>query len=220
MSDTPTVFHVRNRLCELILWLLVCLAPWAFGSVEAWAELGLYALIGLLTILVPGACNGSRFPRFLARLPGMALIGLTLLAGFQGATAVARHLELDRADVGCAFGPISCRAVGTVGAHALGPAVPLAAATLSIDPDSQPPDRGAPAGAWLLFLSSADERRSPRPRSRCARVVVFNSVSLALFSIIQTFTWNGRLYWVRPVTAASALSVEDRFCAIAISQRI
>ncbi len=83
MSDTPTVFHVRNRLCELILWLLVCLAPWAFGSVEAWAELGLYALIGLLTILVPGACDGSRFPRFLARLPGMALIGLTLLAGFQ-----------------------------------------------------------------------------------------------------------------------------------------
>lgn len=39
---------------KLILSLMVCIAPWAFGSVEAWAELGIDLAIGLLVVLGPG----------------------------------------------------------------------------------------------------------------------------------------------------------------------
>ncbi len=54
-------------------------------------------------------------------------------------------------------------------------------------------------------------KNDPRALGRFARVVVFNSVSLALFSIIQALTWNGQIYWSRPVMAASAFSVGGPF---------
>ena len=166
LSDTPTVFHVRNRLCELILWLLVCLAPWAFGSVEAWAELGLYALIGLLTILVPGACDGSRFPRFLARLPVVALIG--------DVSPAFRALPLSRVTLSW-IAPTSAapsgRSPATGGWNSWrsaepGPAVPLAAATpvLTLTPASRP-RHGLPGrGCFHCVLRS---KTIPAPRSLC-----------------------------------------------------
>ena len=42
MPPWSKLFVTKARLSELTLLLLVCLSPWAFGSVEAWAELGLY----------------------------------------------------------------------------------------------------------------------------------------------------------------------------------
>ena len=104
LPQTPTVFDVRNRLCELTLWLLVCLAPWAFGSVEAWAELGLYALIGLLTILVPGDARWLAYARALGPAAGYGPDGVDDTRRLSGDAAVARYVKLDRADFGRASG--------------------------------------------------------------------------------------------------------------------
>ena len=95
--------------------------------------------------------------------------------------------------------------------HAFGPAVPLAAATLSVDPDSSLQAAARLAGAWLLFHCVLRMKNDPRALVRFARVVVFNSVLLALFSISQALTWNGQIYWSRPVPVASAFSVGGPF---------
>src|SRR5215218_3817777 len=77
---------VVNRIAEVVLLAMACLAPWAFGSVEAWAELGLYLGVAALGVLGCLAGRGSRPRRFLLCTPGLALAGLALLACAQAAT--------------------------------------------------------------------------------------------------------------------------------------
>src|ERR1022692_1693988 len=72
-----------HRLSELTILVLVCLAPWAYGSVEAWAELGLYSGIALLTILGLGRCWRAGLSGRLFCLPSLALAGLVLFAFVQ-----------------------------------------------------------------------------------------------------------------------------------------
>ena len=40
----------RLTFSELIVLVMACLAPWAFGSVDAWAEFALAVLIALWTL--------------------------------------------------------------------------------------------------------------------------------------------------------------------------
>ena len=201
---------MRERVTELTILLMVCLAPWAYGSVEAWAELGLYAGIGLLTVLGFGPQRGPRSTGLLARLPSLALGGLVLLAVFQSTPLshgvlswIAPSWAALRADIL----PEQQEQV----AHAPGPAVPFPATTLSLDPDSSLQTAARLAAACLLFLSVSRMKNDPRAVAIFAKVVVFNSVLLALFAIIQSLTWNGAIYWVRPVTVASGWSVGGPF---------
>src|SRR5438309_877548 len=63
---------------------MACLAPWAFGSIDAWAELGLY--LGVAALGVLGALAEKGPGRRLLCAPGLALAGLALLGGAQAAT--------------------------------------------------------------------------------------------------------------------------------------
>ncbi len=205
------VFAVINRISELTLLLMVCLAPWAFGSVEAWAELGLYAGIGLLIVLDFGSrsdcrAGGGR----LVHLPSLALGGLVLLAVFQSmplGSGVLSWIAPSSAALRTSLLPEQPEQV----MDTPGPGVPFPAATLSVDPDLSLQTAARLAAAWLLFLRVSRMRNDPRVLVRFANVVVFNSVLLALFAIIQALTWNGRVYWVRPATVASPWSVGGPF---------
>ena len=207
---SPTVVLVKNRIAELILLLMVCLAPWAFGSVEAWAELGLYALIGLLTILVHGPRTALSSPGLVGRLPGVALAGLALLAVFQAlplSRGTLSFLSQSSAAIRADLVPGRPEQV----ALASGSTVALPAATLSIDPDVSLQNAARLAAAWLLFHCVLGMNYDPRTLVRFAKVVVFNSVLLAFFAIIQSLTWNGQIYWSRPVPVSSAYSVGGPF---------
>ena len=101
--------------CEAIVLVLVILAPWAYGSVEAWAELGLYAAVALLTLLgFVGLRRGRCWSR-LCGLPSLALGALTLLACFQAAPlgiGISRWLAPSAtAATGCSS-PVRRRASG------------------------------------------------------------------------------------------------------------
>jgi O-antigen ligase len=204
------VFLVRNRISELILLLLVCLAPWAFGSVEAWAELGLYAGIGLLTILGFSPRAGARSAGLLARLPSIALGGLVVLAVFQS-MPLGREALSWIAPSSAAFRAELLPAQPEAVAHAPGPVVPFPAATVSLDPDSSLQTAARLAAAWLLFQCVLGMRDSSRTLTLFAKIVVLNSVLLALFAIIQSLTWNGAIYWLRPVMVRSGWSVGGPF---------
>src|ERR1035438_10128790 len=69
--------------CEIIVGATACLSPWAFGSVDAWAEFGLGICVAILAVF--SAINVWRSgdsPRLL-NAPGLAIAGLALLAWFQ-----------------------------------------------------------------------------------------------------------------------------------------
>jgi O-antigen ligase len=206
--------HPERRLAqgfsEVILLALVILAPWAYGSVEAWAELGLYAAIALLTLL---GLVGSGRGRYWSRLcgpPSLALGALTLLACFQAAplgSGISRWIAPAAAAARDDLLPALPEHVkGDVAAS-----VPFPAATLSVDPDSTLQMAARLAAAWLLFQAVCGQSVGHRSRERFARLIIINAVLLALFAIIQALTWNGCIYWVRPVSAASPWSVGGPF---------
>jgi O-antigen ligase len=204
------VFLVRNRMSELALLLMVCLAPWAFGSVEAWAELGLYAGIGLLAVLGFGQRFGPRRAGILVRVPSVALGGLVLLAVFQSMPVGCRVLPWlapSSAAIRADLLPQQPEQLGLAPSSA----ALFPASTLSVDPDSSVQTAARLAAAWLLLLSVLGMKADPPALERFATVVVFNAALLALFSIIQALTWNGQIYWVRPVMVASGWSAGGPF---------
>jgi O-antigen ligase len=56
---------------------------------------------------------------------------------------------------------------------------------------------------FLLFLAVSNEQWSARWVRRLALVVAAIGSGVALFGLVQFFTWNGRLYWIRPITLSS-----------------
>ncbi len=204
------MFLIKNRLSELILLLLVCLAPWAYGSVVAWAELGLYAGIAALTALNDRSSSGSNLRGLAIRLPGLALAGLALLSLLQAMSLpsgllprIAPSLAVSRASL-----------LPEQPEHLLGDkaAVALPPATLSLEPDSTLQMAARLAAAWLLFQAVLRLKGTPGVSLRIARAVVCNAVLLSIFAIVQGLTWNGCIYWVRSAPAdASAWSAGGPF---------
>jgi hypothetical protein len=85
-ATTWRCFPGRVPVSEAVVLAMVCLAPWAFGSVEARAHLGLALGIALLAIL--NVASGWRAPRTsrpfnINILPALALAGLALWAWAQ-----------------------------------------------------------------------------------------------------------------------------------------
>ena len=196
---------MKDRISEFILMFLIVLAPWAFGSVEAWAQLWLYAGIALVT--------GFNYRRIrvwnrddrLVCFSRVALGGLVLLALFQAVPLMngillrlAPSLAAQRARL------LPNRPELVLGDTA--GAVALPARTLSLEPDSTLQTAAKLAAAWLLFQAVLSLRNDPGFSLRLAHIVVFNAAMLSLFAIVQSLTWNGSIYWIRPAHAAIASS--------------
>jgi O-antigen ligase len=208
LPSNRVVSSVRNRISELTLVFLVCLAPWAFGSVEAWAQLGLYIGIGLLAVLGFGRRTRSWPAGLLVRLPGLALAGLVLLAIFQ-AVPLGRVLAPWISPAAAAANLLPDRPEQEL--HPSGPPVAFPATTISIDPDSTLQTAAQLTAACLLFHCVLGMRHDARMVTLFAKFVVLNSVLLALFAIIQSLTWNGQIYWLRPVMVETAWTVGGPF---------
>src|SRR5258705_13933162 len=84
MSE-PILVRRSKQASQAILITMACLAPWAFGAVEAWAEFVLFLGIFLLAILALVIRAGTDRVRALVCLPSVALGGLVLLAALQAA---------------------------------------------------------------------------------------------------------------------------------------
>ncbi|WZP00197.1 hypothetical protein EP7_001817 [Isosphaeraceae bacterium EP7] len=78
--------RVAGRFSAATILGLACLAPWMFGSVDAWAEvvLDLCILVAIVLCILAGWNRGSR-PNWLCGLTSLSLAGLALLAMVQAA---------------------------------------------------------------------------------------------------------------------------------------
>ena len=80
---THETLPVADRIAEATIFLMVCAAPWMFGSVEAWAELLLTLGTVLVVVLTTWSGRVSLGSRFRVGRPGLALLGLALLGLVQ-----------------------------------------------------------------------------------------------------------------------------------------
>jgi O-antigen ligase/tetratricopeptide (TPR) repeat protein len=186
-----------ERSGEVLILALVCLAPWAFGAVEAWAELlldlGIVAL-GLIALIV-GIRSGRR-PSLLG-LPGLALLGLLGLSLFQSAPLPEtwlRRLSPVAAEERVELAPrTAVRVHGDPGG-----AIAPPARTLSEDPDASMRAAARLAAAWVLFQAVVALGGGTGALRVFGTAVAVDAALLAIFSLIQAATWNGKIYWIRP----------------------
>src|SRR4051812_112267 len=72
-----------NRMSEVVMLVMASLAPWAFGSADAWAQFLLGLGVAVLAVLGAVAGRGSDRSRMLRCLPSLALAGLVLVGVAQ-----------------------------------------------------------------------------------------------------------------------------------------
>lgn len=184
-----------GQASEWIVLAMVCLSPWAFGAVTAWAELGLYAGAALVALL--GAASGGRSvrPRPLTSGASLALGALVLFALAQ--TAVWPGWLAGRAAVGSSApetAPVPNAPERVLGDA--GPPVAPPGPSVSRDPERTADAATRLATAWVLFLAVSGAAWAPGSLRRLGLALAGNAALLSLFAVVQTLSWNGRMYWV------------------------
>ena len=191
-----------GQLGEAIPLALVCLSPWAFGSVTAWAECALYLGILLVTLLGAATGRGDRW-RSLTSVPSLAMAGLVLLALTQ-ASAWPGRLMGRVAPSTVAFerslGPgVPSRVLGDPGQPVEPPGT-----LLSVAPEMTIDTAVRLAAGWALFQAVIASGRRPGSSARLGIALAANAALLALFAVIQMLSWNGRMFWVLFEMSATA----------------
>ncbi|WP_406698969.1 O-antigen ligase family protein [Singulisphaera sp. Ch08] len=188
---------------EAILIAMACLAPWAFGAVEAWAEFVLFLGIFVLAILSLVIRAGTDRTRALICLPSVAMGGLILLAALQAtplSPSILKRISPAtvalRADL---TPPVAERVSGDEGQP-----VALPASTISLDPDASRRAAMRLAAGWVLFQAVLGLGLGTASLRRFGIALTANAALLSLFSLIQMLSWNGRIYWVRESPAGGS----------------
>jgi hypothetical protein len=187
------------RLSEALLVSMACLAPWAFGSVEAWAECLLAAGIALLAVLrlVIGGITRIDRTRQLLSLPSLALGGLALLAVLQAIPAPGSLVAT--------ISPATVRLRGELvpaGPQSLIDAsvapVSPPASTIALDPEAAWREAARLAIVWVLFQCVVGLDGGARLLRRLGMVTAINAALMTLFALIQAFSWDGKIFGIRP----------------------
>ncbi|MBV8611970.1 MAG: O-antigen ligase family protein [Singulisphaera sp.] len=188
----------RARLAsEMIVLAIACLAPWAFGAVDAWAQFGLDLGIVLLALLAALIGRGSNRGRGLLCVPSLALAGLVLLALAQAVPLPGSLLRR------AAPGTYALRAGLTPGVPERvrgeeAPPVAPPSTTVSQDPDATLGTAMQLAAAWVLFQAVLGSGGGPASFRRFGLATAANAALLALFAMVQSLTWSGKIYGIRP----------------------
>jgi hypothetical protein len=198
-----------GQAAEAVALALAVLAPWAFGSVEAWAELGIVAGVALLTLLgvlrdALGGAPGLPPARRLRCGPSVALAGLAGLALLQASPlpgGLLARLDPPAARRLATLAPPGAEAV----ADGRGVPVPPPPEALGQDRDAARQSAARLACAWLLFQGVLGLGGDGASR-RCGRVLAGNAVLLALVALVQSLTWEGATLWWRPSPGRTAWS--------------
>src|SRR2546423_14129243 len=172
---------------------MACLAPWAFGAVGAWAELGIDIGVALIALFGFVAGRGATRADSRPDVPSLALAGLALLALAQAAPLPEGLL----ARVSPATASLRAELVPRTPERVLtdpGPTVPLPAATVGQDPEAALGMAMRLAAAWLLFQGVLGLEAGSGPLRRFPVATTVNATLMALFSLVQVLTWDGKMY--------------------------
>ncbi len=196
-DESPRLDRLRIT-AEVILISLSCLAPWAFGSVEEWAQLILISGILLLAVVQLAIGWLSREPRsaLYFSMPSLALAGLMLLTLAQ---AYPLPGGLSRW-IGPEIGRSRSALVSDRPQALIDPAVPAVDPPVlgaSLEPESSRHLVAQVAAIWILFQCAAALGPSAARLRRFGLAVALNGTVLSLFSLIQALTWDGKIYGFR-----------------------
>ena len=198
---------MRSRLSfsEIIVLGMACLAPWAFGSVDAWAEFALALGIAILGTVAMFTRPGSNAMRRLTCLPSLALGGLAALAIAQATPLPAGFLRRLDPVTAALHGDLLPAQPEVVHGD---PAAPVAfpPQTLSLEPGATVQAAVRLAAAWVLFQGVLGLTGGFAGLRRLGLVLAGNATLLALVGLVQALTWNGNLLWIRPLPNGSAWS--------------
>ena len=188
-----------NRLAEGVVLAMVCAAPWMLGSVEAWSELVLITGIEAVVILVAVSGRVIVLRKNLMSLPSVALGGLVLLGLAQSTPQPERMLavlEPSTSALRRALLPDVPERVGNESAAT----IPLPPSTVSQEPGTTRETAWSLLVAWMLFQAVLVLGGGYDALRRLGWFVAANATLLALFALIQALTWNGKIYWVIPLS--------------------
>ncbi|MFO0889771.1 MAG: O-antigen ligase family protein [Isosphaeraceae bacterium] len=197
-DEIPLVRRLRS-ISECLLISMACLAPWAFGSVEAWAQFLLAS--GLLLVTALRLLTGwlSRTPRAtrLLSVPGAAMAGIVILALLQSYALPGRLSgwigpQIERTRAGLA--PSGPQSLIDRGAGVVEP--PDVAACL--EPEATRHAAAQVAAVWILFHCAAGLGATYSGLRRFGLAIAVNATLLSLFSLIQALAWDGKIYGLRP----------------------
>lgn len=171
-----------------LLTLAVVLSPWAFGSVHA------YSQVVLLAIVI-GAGAISLLSR---RAPPLPWLAIPLLLGFG--LAVVQLVPLS-AETLARVAPKSFE----FQQHLFAPASPDGSPAVTARPISLYPAAGRHQLCLLLlatvaFLTAVRCFTSGALGIALAAAVAGNGAALVLFGLVQRLTWNDRLFWAVPLS--------------------
>ncbi len=198
-----------DQVSQAVLLAMVCVSPWAFGGVRAWAELGLYAGVTLAagaSALAAregeGEGRGGGW-RSLTCVPSLALAGLAMLALVQGlewpgrfAAELVPSLTAFKASLAPA---VAARVLGDWGGPVGAPSLALSQyPELSIDAAMRL------AAGWALFqvvMQKGGERGRAALR-RLGLVLAANVALVAFYAVVHALSSNGRMYWITNISSS------------------
>ena len=203
MDVVPMLVQRCRGASEAMLLAIACLTPWAYGGVEAWAEFVVFAGVVLVAILTLITSWGTDRFRSFTCIPALGLAGLGLLAAAQAAPlspGVLRWIAPPSATLRAGLLPRHAERVSGDPR----PPVPLPAATISQDPEASLRMAARLAAGWILFQGVLGLGRGSAPLRRFGAALAANATLLALFSLAQMLSWNGKIYWLRESPSGNA----------------
>jgi O-antigen ligase len=78
------------------------------------------------------------------------------------------------------------------------------AISLSMDVEATRGAVGVIFFLWMSFLIAVNFSQTPQRVRALANFLIIFGVALAVFAIVQHFTWEGKMFWVRPMPSAGA----------------
>jgi O-antigen ligase len=190
-----------DRVTEATVLAMACLSPWAFGAMEAWAEEILY--LGVVVAALSGAVSGlgTGRARNLVCAPSLVLVGLIVLALGQAAPLSEGVLRRVAPSSSALRAAVAGDEPGRVRGDS-GPPVEAPALTISQHREMTADVAARLAAAWVLFQAVLWIKGGEGPLRRFGLALAANATLLALFSLVQSVSWNGKMYWVREVQSA------------------
>ena len=180
---------ISDGVVEYGLYFLIIFTPFAFGTVEPWsiaiAEVVVFtmALAWGLTMVGRGEIRIEKTPFNICWL---------LVLAFGLLQIVPLPLQVIRV--------LSPKAYALYQDMAIDSGLTASWRTLSLYPYATKLELLRLLALALLFWVVANHLRTRQQVDRVVRLIMVVGFLLAIFGIIQHFTWNGRLYWVRELT--------------------
>ena len=177
---------ISDGVVEYGLYFLIIFTPFAFGTVEPWsiaiAEVVVFtmALAWGLTMVALGEIRIEKTPLNICWL---------LVLGFGLFQVLPLPLQVIRV--------LSPKAYALYQEMAFDSGLTASWRTLSLYPYATKLELLRLFALALLFWVVANHLRTREQVNRVVRLIMAVGFLLAIFGIIQHFTWNGRLYWTR-----------------------